>query len=644
MLIPLNWLQNYIKLEHTPKEFGDIMTDLEFMQDGPIAETKVGHVIDLEVRQNRPDALSILGIAGEYAAFVSKKIDFPKLEEIPKGTLVKNGLFNVEAKDVVKRFYAVQVENITVNESPNFIKQALIGMGLEPQNNIIDITNFVMFEMGIPMHAFDLDNLTKENDGYLTLRMANDGEQLTTWQGTKTTLTKNDLVVADTNKRVVSIGGITGEPESGVSDKTTNILLEAANYNHAAIRRTAARHNVYTESSNRHSKFLASDLVEYAIQRALFLIKEHAGGKIVTAQDWYEQKQQAKTIEYSFSETNRFAGTNIDINLQIELLTRLGFNVEKIDENKANVTAPTWRTDINYSEDIVEEILRLWGYEKIPNQPINTAPPKNITEPKLILEDKLRDILMSLSYSEHITEPLVKADNSKNQIVLENPLNKDKNALRTNIKTTLAEAIKTYKKAGNKQSKFFEIGKVYKAQSTNFTESNRLQVLVDNYGFYTLKSDLMSVFKSLGIMPNVKKDNPSKYYVNNSLVAVLQEASFELYTDNIIKNIDLNNVPVVAYNVEFIQTIQEQITTHVNNKDNLEDIANKIKELDKNISAVYVKEPKTDLYSKKDSLAVTYTIVYTDKNNKLSSNDIAKKRKKIIDLLENTLNFKVDRA
>lgn len=647
MLVPINWVNNYIKVKHNDKQFGEIMTDLEFMLDSPIKNTKWGTVFDLEVRQNRPDVLSIIGVAREYAAFINAPVKYPQQVKSVKFKKPKD-LIKVEtnAKKVVKRFAAIEILNVKAKESPKFIKDSLNAYGIEPINILVDITNYVMLEYGIPMHAFDLDKLPKlEGKPLLTLRMANTGETFATWQGTKAKLDKSDLVVTDAKNRLVSIGGITGEAQSGISDTTVNILLEAANYDHAYIRRSALKHNIHTDSSSRHSKILPSDMVQTALLRALFLVKKYAEGKVGESEDYYRQKQVINSFTFDLQgEVNRLGGTNLTTSKCVKLLKQLGFGVEKISFNKVKVIPPVWRTDINYDEDIVEEVLRLWGYENIPTQQINEAPPKNITDKKLILESKLREIMLSLGLSEQITEPLVLFENLPNQIELSNPLNKQKNALRTSIKPNLEQVSSTYRKSGIEDCKLFEVGKIYFQNAGKYSEENVLQTFYSNTSFEKVKADLLKVFNKLGIKPKVEYvKNSAVYTVKKDTVAKLDINSYELYVDKLLKLVKLDDIPKISFNTTFVQTIVEKITVQTEKNENLDKTASFIKDLSKDIESVYIQNKDKDIYSKGDKKSVTFTVVFENSENKLTREDINKQKGKIFDKLESVLNLKVER-
>lgn len=647
MLVPIKWVNNYIKVKHNDKQFGEIMTDLEFMLDSPIKNTKWGTVFDLEVRQNRPDVLSIIGVAREYAAFTSAPVKYPQQAKSVKFKKPKD-LIKVEtnAKKVVKRFAAIEILNVKVKESPKFIKDSLNAYGIEPINNLVDITNYVMLEYGIPMHAFDLDKLPKlEAKPLLTLRMAKANESFATWQGTKANLDKSDLVVTDGKNRLVSIGGITGEAQSGISNTTENILLEAANYDHAYIRRSALKHNIHTDSSSRHSKILPSDMVQTALLRALFLVQKYAGGKVRESEDYYGQKQVINSFTFDLQgEVNRLGGTNLTTNKCTKLLKQLGFTVQKISKDKVKVTPPVWRTDINYDEDIVEEVLRLWGYENIPTQQINEAPPKNITDKKLILESKLREIMLTLGLSEQITEPLVLFENLPNQIELSNPLNRQKNALRTSIKPNLEQVAKVYKKSGIEDCKIFEVGKIYFENDGKYSEVNVLQTFYSNTSFEKVKADLLQVFNKLGVTPSVGySNNSATYTVKKSTVAKLSADSYELYVDELLKQVKLDDIPKISFNTTFVQTIVEKITVQTKTDENLDKIADFIKDLSKDIESVYIQNKGKDIFEKSGKQSVTFTVVFASQENKLTRDEINKQKDKIFDKLEKELDLSVER-
>lgn len=636
MKTPINWLKNYITLKHSNREFGDILTDLEFMQDGPIKNINGEPVIDLEVRQNRPDVLSILGVAREYAAYTNQKVKEPKSLDIKFSTSKK--LLKVEEKQKVKRFIAVEIKNIKNVETPKEISKYIEAYGIPTINFIVDVTNYVMLEYGIPMHAFDLDKLEKDGESYLKFRNANKNESFTTWQGTKVTLDTEDLVVTDGKGRLVSIGGITGEAYSGITEETKNILLEAANYDYASVRRTALKTNLQTDSATRHSKDLRSDIVDKAVNRAAYLITKYAGGKIEKTEDYYGIKDNFKNVKLEIRNIERLGGIAINKKNTEALLKRLGFEIDSSSEEYITVTPPKWRSDINFEEDVIEDVLRLNGYDKIPVQDINSAPPKKITPSVLVLEQKLRDICVSLGLDEQITEPLVKYQSeNKLQIKLENPLNSDKDSLRTDIKDTLEEVVKNYKKSKIDDIKVFEVGKIYYRDGKKFVEEKVLTALYDKTSFLSVKKDLIEIISRLGLeaITSQIQDNTLVFFSKKHKVATLKTNTFTIFTENIDKLVNHRDVPTVKFSTSVIQTIEENLTVQVNKDTNLEEYAQQIKNVSKYISQVYIADTKKDIYKKDDKYNVTFTITYADPQNTMNKEKLEQIRKKIQSAIQN---------
>ncbi|MDQ5981616.1 MAG: Phenylalanine--tRNA ligase beta subunit, partial [Patescibacteria group bacterium] len=306
MKVPLNWLTDYIKLNHTPEEFGKIMTDLEFMQDGPIVEINGQKVIEIEVRQNRPDLLSIIGVAREYAAYIDSNITEPKKLEnteikVEWGSPDQN--LKVDEPEIVKRFCTVELSNVKIKPSPDWLRNNLEAYGINTINNVVDITNYVMLEYGMPLHAFDFNKLAKKDGSpLLTLRLATNGEEFKTWQNTVLKLSEDDLVVSD-NEKPVALAGIIGGANSDIDEQTSHIILESACYNQAVIRKSSQKHGIRTEASSRHEKFLNPSMVTAAILRALFLLTDLAEAKIIAIEDHnLNENQEKKIVEFNTNE------------------------------------------------------------------------------------------------------------------------------------------------------------------------------------------------------------------------------------------------------------------------------------------------------------------------------------------------------
>ncbi len=501
-----------------------------------------------------------------------------------------------------------------------------------------------MIEYGIPLHAFDRDKLDKdtETNTLLNIRKAKSGESMTTWQGTELKLSSKDLIISSGDKPV-GIAGIIGGANSDIDAETHSIILEAACYNQASIRRTALRHALRTDASTRHEKYLNPEMVATAIRRALFLILDLAGGEIVKIEDYYPQKVSQQTVEFNLLEIPRIGGIEIETEEVISLLNRLGFEILEqkeaigLNQHILIIKVPEWRTDVQIQADVLEEILRLWGYDKIPLQPITQTPPDYTTPVPIQLEEKIRDLLVNLGLDEHITSPLVKSSGKSNeQIVLENPLNKDADALRLTITETLQSVADTYEKIGKETIALFETGKIYtKIRQGEYQEEKLITTLYSGCDFILrVKPDFLTVLSRLGFDNNqltwIDKEQYLEYFYENKHVATLRSNGFDLLIETISKHINIRNVPVTHVKSGFWQRIIEEISLVVPVHLNTGEIAKVIYEIDPQITEVKTVDVFKDETMRDQEFSITISIKFENSNNQLTREFIQNSRDKII--------------
>lgn len=649
MKVPFNWINEYIKIKGTFEDFGAILTSLEFMQDGPIKEIEGQKVIDIEVRQNRPDVLSILGVAREYSAYINVPIIEPKKFDIKQSDIKwekPDTILKVDDKDNVKRFCAVKINKVKITNSPNWMKNNLESYGIPSINNVVDITNYVMVEYGIPMHAFDISKLAeKENHSLLLLRKADQGEEFETWQGTKIKLTSQDTVVADAEKPV-AIAGIIGGANSDIDKDTKSIILEAACYNQAATRRTSIRHNIRTEASSRHEKFLNPELVKDAILRAIYLLQEFASAEIEKIEDYYEKSESQTEMEFNINEIARLSGVTIEAEEASSLLIRLGFDVIEhkeaigVDKNILTVRVPKWRTDILTEADLVEEVLRLWGYENIPFTPLQSRVPDFGTPHDLLLEDFLKDQLVALGLYEQVLSPFVRkdAENDK-QIVLENALNSENEALRTSIRESLIPVTKYYIKAGKKNFGIFESAKIYlKVKEGEYTEEKRIESIYINCDFKTrVKPDFLNILNKLGVNGSnltwKKEQGMLKYQYNGKTIAELYSDGYQFYLAEINEIVNVYDLPKLNIKTSITQQIVEDLTLLVPSKEMLGKISQTMKDISDYVKDVEVKNIFEDS-SNNNKRSITFSVLLEDVNKKLTRENVEEIKEKILNELK----------
>ncbi len=473
MKAPLHWLKKYVDITISVDELVEKLTAIGHMQDKKPEHIAGDTVLDLEVRQNRSDCYSMWGIAREIGAVTQKACTFDSPSKLPTPT-EKSSPMAIEnlAPDHCQRFTAYTLQGLDPHaQTPDDIRAALTAYGMPCIHPVVDITNYVMIETGEPLHAFDARAIP---GGALRIRQARDQETITVLGNKTLTLTTDDLIITDHADTPVSFSGLIGGSTSGIQSDTTAIVIEAATYNQAMIRRSSIRHGIRTEASTRHEKFLHPHAVEHALARAVDLILTVCGGTITGHAESYPVPLSLLELDIRLTEIARLGGITQSMSEVIACLTRLGFSVLSHDELSARVSVPYWRTDIAYEADIVEEVLRMYGYENITSVIPAAAPPVDITARAFILDEQLRDRLLTFGFSEQITETLT-ADTASDfgtssmiePVRLQNALNAEKTVLRQSLVHGLMQALSVQKKWGYTQRSLFELGLLYGRTTQN---------------------------------------------------------------------------------------------------------------------------------------------------------------------------------
>ncbi len=434
----------------------------------PLGEYLGDTIFDLDVTPNRPDCLCLMGIAREVAALTGKEVHLPEIdyqeEEQSIDSLIS---VDITAPELCPRYCASLVTGITISSSPVWLQQRLRSYGMRPINNVVDITNYVMLEYGQPLHAFDYHKLGGHK---IIVRRAKNGETITSLDEEGRTLNNDILVIADKEKPV-AIAGIMGGLGSEVSDETTAILLESANFDHATIRRGARHFQLTSEASLRFEKRLSRELPLVALKRATRLFHELAHGKVAKGVvDVYPGKVKPEGILISAEEVKRLSGLDVNIDEIVRVLTSLGFECRQTSvPSQALIFGPYWRSDINCAADLVEEVVRIIGYDKIPTTMLSATLPEREPRPRLELRKKIRGIMVGLGFQEVLTYSLTSLEKlRKLSIELEpealkvaNPMTKEQEYLRPNLRTGLIVALAQNQKVEPGGIRLFEIGKVF---------------------------------------------------------------------------------------------------------------------------------------------------------------------------------------
>ncbi len=439
----------------------------------PLADVLGDVVLDVKPTPNRPDHFSILGIAREVAALTGGAVREPSAA-YPESATPAAELTSVaiEVAECCPRYTVIVIDGVTVGPSPQWMQDALAAAGMRPINNIVDVTNYVMLEWGQPLHAFDFEIL-RENR--IVVRRARPEERLQLLDGSELQLAADDLVIADA-ERAVALAGIMGGAESEISDSTTTILLETANFQEASIRRSRARHlEAGTEASRRFEKSLNPELAELAARRAATLIIETAGGTAYAGLvDAYPGKAHVPQVVVTQRRIEQILGVQPSVEEARGILTALGIPNRWLPPDRYAVSCPPWRSDIKVADDVIEEIGRIVGYDNLPSAPLPGAVPEPDIDPQRGLSERIRDVLSSLGLREIITYAAVGEDEigatdgapgQAASVQLQNPMNTARNRMRTSLRPWGLQTFALNQREARGALGLYEVGKTFKRQA-----------------------------------------------------------------------------------------------------------------------------------------------------------------------------------
>jgi phenylalanyl-tRNA synthetase beta chain len=494
-------------------------------------------VFDVDITPNRPDCACILGVAREIAAATGQRLKWPKSEIVEDGPPIED-LTSVTIIDPegCPRYAAGMVQGVNLGPSPFWMRYRLYLSGIRSINNLVDVTNYVLMEMGQPLHAFDYNRL-KENR--IVVRRAQEGEVFTTLDGVTRTLNSETLMICD-GERPVALAGIMGGLNSEIFAGTENVLLESAFFDPVTIRRGSKHLGLSTEASYRFERGADIGGAINALKRAISLIYRLAGGEIATGFiDNYPKTHTPPMIDIRVDRTNTLLGTNLSKDDVSGYLKALEMEVQEINENELKVKPPSFRVDISREVDLMEEVARLSGYDNIPVTYPLVRPSEKGEIPELLVRDQLRSIMVGLGFTEIITYSFTSPDTAdilgaeeesplRSFVKILNPLTVDQSVMRTSLVPGLLAAQKTNILHDEKDLRFFEWGKVFirKEGSELPVEKNYLAALMTGLNcqktwnsdersvdFYDIKGALEALLKEMGLQRSVfqKETGVSRY-------------------------------------------------------------------------------------------------------------------------------------
>ncbi len=625
MKIPADII-DFAKTKLTAEQLAEKLTSAGFLVEGI-----ENGVLDIEVTANRGDCLSVFGIAREIAAILGEQLNVAEVT-------VKDQDLNLPLKikisdpKICPRYTYRIITGVKVGESPQWLKDELAKFDFKPVSNIVDITNYVMMEMGQPLHAFDYDKLSKEKE--MIIRGAKKSEQLTTLDGTSHKLPNTAIIIENDNK-LIDLAGIMGGESSQVTTETKTIILQAAIFDPISIRKTSKKLNFASDASYRYERGVDPEGTKLALDRAAGLILEIAGGKSGKLKDIIKKPTESKKIKVSIDEVNKLLGTNISQSEQVKILESLGFRPES-SAKKIQVKVPSWRLqDINLWQDIAEEIARIYGYSKIAPKILSREKPQNQNK-DFICEQKIAEILTktnfveTLSYS-FVSEKDLKAAciNPKDCLEIENPLSSEYQYLRPKLGPTILKQIA--KNPWAPEINIFEIGAVFSKDGAK--KELILATTFRGDAFEQILKDIKKEFDLLDLPYKICKPEQAvlDYFKIRRPVQVLEIDLEKLLEKAVLKNSEYEiSKKEIKYKPvsKFPPTIRD-LAFILDRDVSAVEVAKEIKGADKSIFMVELFDEYASEKLGKNKKNLAYHIWFSDLRKTLSDKEVEKSIKKI---------------
>lgn len=473
-------------------------------------------VVEFEITSNRPDCFSVLGIARETAATLGKEFRYPeiKVEAKAGGNVADMISVEIENPTLCPRYVARAIKNVKIEPSPRWMRKRLRSAGIRPINNIVDITNYVMVEMGQPMHAFDIDTISNRK---IIVRNAKENEKITTLDGVERNLEPSMLVISDPEK-AVAIAGVMGGENSKITEGAEAVLFESACFDGPNVRITAKKVGLRTDSSSKFEKGIDPNLALEAVNRAVQLVEMLGAGEVIEGVvDCYPNKRETWKLNYSPEWINSLLGTNVSADEMADIFEKIEI---KVDRENCVAEIPTFRPDLEAQADLAEEVARFYGYDKIVPTLAAGTPTVGKKTYSQTITSMVKDVMIASGMCETMNFTFespkvfdklsIPADSKlRNVITISNPLGEDFSIMRTVTLNGILNSLSTNYNRRNEEASLFEIGKVYIPKSLPITElpDEPSKLTIGMYGkmdFYTLKGIVEHLFEVLGMTDKVE--------------------------------------------------------------------------------------------------------------------------------------------
>ena len=641
-------------------------------------------IFELEITPNRPDCLSHIGIAREVAAYYNRKVKYPVIEMAETiesvNTVIK---VNIEDKDRCKRYMGRVIKNVKIKESPEWLKTRIRAMGLNPINNVVDVTNFVMFEYNQPMHAFDLDKV----EGNITIRAAKENEEITTLDGVERVLKNGELVIAD-DEKAIAIGGVIGGQNTQIDDDTKNIFVEVAYFTPENIRRESRDLGIFTDSAYRNERGMDIENLATVMNRAVSLLAEVAEGEVLSEViDKYVEKPKRAEISLNLEKLNKFIGKTLTYEEVGKILTHLDIELKPLGDGTMLLTPPSYRADLTRPADIYEEVIRMYGFDnieaKMPVMSIESGKENTNFKISRIVREILKELglneVINYSFIPKFTKELFNF--GEEVIEIKNPLSEDMAVMRPTLLYSLIANVRDNINRNQTDLKLFEISKTFKklgkGQNGLAIEDLKIALILSgreeknlwnqsksDYSFYDLKGYLEFLLERLNVtkysltrLTNNKNFHPgasAEIKIGEDVIGVLGELHPNLVNYFGIKRekvffAELNLTSLLKYikikvNYETISKYPEVLRDLAITLDRSVLVGEMVKEIKKKVNLIE-KIDIFDVYSgdkiDKDKKSVAMSIVLRDKNRTLTDEDIDKAMTAILELIKDKYNGEI---
>jgi len=641
-------------------------------------------IFELEITPNRPDCLSHIGIAREVAAYYNRKVKYPVIEIAETiesvNTVIK---VNIEDKERCKRYLGRVIKNVKIKESPEWLKTRIRAMGLNPINNVVDVTNFVMFEYNQPMHAFDLDKV----EGNITIRAAKENEEITTLDGVERVLKNGELVIAD-DEKAIAIGGVIGGQNTQIDSDTKNIFVEVAYFTPENIRRESRDLGIFTDSAYRNERGMDVENLAVVMNRAVSLLAEVAEGEVLSEViDKYVEKPKRAEISLNLEKLNKFIGKNLTYEEVGKILTHLDIELKPLGDGTTLLIPPSYRADLTRPADIYEEVIRMYGFDnieaKIPVMSIESGEENTNFKISRIVREILKELglneVINYSFIPKFTKELFNF--GEEVIEIKNPLSEDMAVMRPTLLYSLITNVRDNINRNQTDLKLFEISKTFKklgeGQNGLAIEDLKIALILSgreeknlwnqsksDYSFYDLKGYLEFLLERLNVtkysltrLTNNKNFHPgasAEIKIGEDVIGVLGELHPNLVNYFGIKRekvffAELNLTSLLKYikikvNYETISKYPEVLRDLAITLDRSVLVGEMVKEIKKKVNLIE-KIDIFDVYSgdkiDKDKKSVAMSIVLRDKNRTLTDEDIDKAMTAILELIKDKYNGEI---